>query len=340
MTKENGRGRSVNDVINKAKDNSYKLIFDEPELFIEFLRDFVRLDIFNDITPNDIEDITERFIPLFIENKDADTVKKINLKGNHSLFVIAILEHESKVNYRCSFKMLLYIALVLDAYEKEVNAMKDKASFAKEFKFPPILPIVFYDGVSEWTAERNFLDKTELSDIFYKYIPKFEYELVDLNQYKAEDLVLFGDTLSFIMLIDKIKTKDGMSLLSKLPDEYKEKLSLNIPPHLNKLIADVITILLSKIRVPNEEIEAITDKIYERSVYDMFEFLEDYDVQETRRIARQDGLQEGRQEGRQEGFLDGLKQAAKDMLSAGFSTENVAKVLKLPLEDVVNIQGQ
>jgi len=49
------------------------------------------------------------------------------------------VEHESKVNYRASFKMLLYIALILDEYEKEIN--KDaKISHAKDFKYPPILP--------------------------------------------------------------------------------------------------------------------------------------------------------------------------------------------------------
>ncbi|MCL2069491.1 MAG: hypothetical protein FWH19_00715, partial [Treponema sp.] len=42
--------------------------------------------------PEDIEDISERFLPLFQENRDADTVKRINLKGPTPLFVIAILE--------------------------------------------------------------------------------------------------------------------------------------------------------------------------------------------------------------------------------------------------------
>ena len=51
--------------IHKAKDNCFKLIFDEPELFAEFLRDYVPIDILKDVTPDDIEDLTERFLPLF-----------------------------------------------------------------------------------------------------------------------------------------------------------------------------------------------------------------------------------------------------------------------------------
>jgi len=70
------------------------------------------------------------------------------------------------------------------------------------------------------------VNRTEMNDVFYRYIPKFAYELVNQNNYNEEDLVQFGDTLSFVMLIDKIKTADSMSMLSKLPSDYVEKLQL------------------------------------------------------------------------------------------------------------------
>ena len=76
-------------MIHKAKDNIFKLILKEPEIFVEFLRDFVPIDILKYIAPSDIEDISERFLPLFDENKDSDTVKRINLKEQSPLFVIA-----------------------------------------------------------------------------------------------------------------------------------------------------------------------------------------------------------------------------------------------------------
>ena len=80
------------------------------------------------VDPADIEDITERFIPLFTDQKDSDVVKRVNLKGDTPFFVISVVEHESEVNYRSSFKMLQYIALVLNDYEKEVNASNKKIS--------------------------------------------------------------------------------------------------------------------------------------------------------------------------------------------------------------------
>jgi len=261
------------------------MILGEPELFVEFLQGFIPVDIFKNISPSDIEDVTDRFVSLLSEQKDGDTVKRINLKDGSPLFVIAIVEHESKVNFRASYKMLLYYALILNEYEKEIN--KDtKITHTKDFKYPPILPIVFYDGEAEWTSETNFLHKTEMGDIFHKYIPKFEYELVSLRDYSFADLAEFGNILSLFMMIDKVRTAEGLRELGNLPKDQMEKLSnMNIPPHLKELLLKVTTALLQKINVPQEEIDVIVEKIDERGVSEMLA-LEDYDVQETRRQAR------------------------------------------------------
>ncbi|MDR3201083.1 MAG: Rpn family recombination-promoting nuclease/putative transposase, partial [Spirochaetales bacterium] len=153
--------------IHKAKDNSFKIILGNHELFVEFLRDFIPISILKDVKAEDIEDMSERFLPLFQEGRDSDTVKRINLQGT-PLFVIAIAEHESEVNYRASFKMLQYICLVLDQYEKDVNKEQDGFSLTKEFRYPPVLPIIFYDGPKNWTAQMNFADRTEMKDVFSK----------------------------------------------------------------------------------------------------------------------------------------------------------------------------
>ena len=312
--------------IHKAKDNSFKLIFNDPSLFAEFLRNYIPIDILNDIQPEDIEDITERFLPLFQDNKDSDTVKRVTLGSNPPLFVIAILEHESGVNHRTSFKMLQYITLVLTDFEKEINKEKANASSAKGFKYPPVLPIVFYDGASKWNAETNFLDKTELNNVFYKYIPQFEYELVNLNEYREYDLIKFGGVLSLIMIIDKINDAGGIGLLSKLPSDYIEKLLFDIPPHLNKLLADVITVLLKRINVPDDEITGITEKLYRREIQEMFAWADNYDVQETRRIAREEGSEEK------------ARQIIIEMKKRNFTEDVIADIIKLPVEKIREIR--
>ncbi|MDR3335960.1 MAG: Rpn family recombination-promoting nuclease/putative transposase, partial [Treponema sp.] len=225
--------------IYHAKDNSFKQILGNNQLFVEFLKDFIprtssgMSDILKDISPEDIEDLKERFIPLFEEARDSDTVKRVSLKNHPPLFVIAIVEHESAVNFRSSFKMLQYITLVLDFYEKEANAADSGASLRKGFRYPPVLPVVFYDGTGPWTAETNFLKRTALNDVFEKYIPKFEYEVVSLNQYSPEELTRFNDVLSLVLLIDHIGTMERKNLLKELHPDYLERIALKIPKNMN-----------------------------------------------------------------------------------------------------------
>ena len=159
------------------------------------------------------------------------------------------------MNFRSCFKMLQYICLVLDAWEKEVDKETPGASRKKDFKYPPVLPIIFYNGKDAWTAERNFFDRTNLNAAFEKYIPKFEYELVNLNDYSEEEIIGFGDALSLIMLIDKLRGSEGNSLLKYIPSDYVEKLNLKIPENMRKLLSDVLLVLLEKSGIDRIEAE-------------------------------------------------------------------------------------
>jgi len=98
-----------------TKDNIYKKVFGEPQIFTEFLIDFIPIDILKGLNPEDIKDITPRHLPLFLDSKDSDTVKRINLGDDSDpLYIVSIVEHESKVNYMSAYKMLLYAVYGLD----------------------------------------------------------------------------------------------------------------------------------------------------------------------------------------------------------------------------------
>ena len=321
--------------IHNTADNSFKRIFDDHRLFADFIRDFIKIDILDDIKPEDIEDLSERFLPLFQESRDADTVKRINLRSETPLFVIAILEHESKVNHRSSFKMLQYICLVLDAWEKEADVKESGSSQRKDFKYPPVLPIIFYDGRESWTAKRNFLERTHFSKVFEKYIPKFEYELVNLNDYSEEEIMGFGDALSLVLLIDKIRGNKGETLLNELPEDYIEKLSLQIPESLVKLLSDVIQVLLNKSGYDCREIEkyvGYVEKPDGKEYIGMFEAVIESIIE---------GREEARQEGREEGLKEGiaisreqLEAVARNALAEGLPLETICTITGLDIETI------
>ena len=62
------------------RDNSAKIIFDDPILCVQFLRDYVDISLLRNVQPEDIEDETERFVHMFTEERDSDIVKKIRIR--------------------------------------------------------------------------------------------------------------------------------------------------------------------------------------------------------------------------------------------------------------------
>ena len=159
-TAENKSGSTETQIANsRSRDAGAKLIFDNPILCAQFLRGYTNLEILKNIRPEDIEDISERFLPLWQENRDSDSVKRIRLHqvpGTDTLYLIAMIEHQSKVDYDMSFCVLRYMVLILTDYAAEQEKQCKGITGTKTFRYPPVLPVVFYDGPGNWTAETNF----------------------------------------------------------------------------------------------------------------------------------------------------------------------------------------
>jgi hypothetical protein len=239
--------------------------------------------------------------------------------------------------------MLQYLTLVLDNWEKEANREHPGIIGTKDFRYPPVLPVVFYDGEHPWTAERNFRHRTAHNDLFAKYIPSFEYELVDLNTRSREDLLRFNDALSLIMLVDKVRGPEDVTLLNEFPEGYLEELALKIPPGMGKLLSDVITALLNRIGSPKEEIAAITDYVDRKEYQTMFDVLVK-NVQMMREEGIQLGTEKGiqigtektREEERERAYREKLESAQK-LKARGFPAGEIADILNLPPEVVADL---
>ena len=329
---------------HNTKDNIYKKVFGEPQIFTEFLNDFIPIDILKGLNPKDITDITPRHLPLFLESKDSDTVKQINLGDDADpLYVISIVEHESRVNYTSAYKMLVYIVLVWDTYIKDNDKLrkeeldrygstKRKSSTDADFKLPPVLPVVFFDGATKWTSAMSLIERTYMGDIFEKYIPKFQYELVDLNEYSREDIIKYGNALSLILLIDKIRHADDFELSTTIPEDYLEKLAANIPEALLPLISEYVRVFLKHIEAPEEEIERIADKIYQRRLNEMFQMVDGYSVKKTRERLRIEVTEEVTKE-LTEKYEKKLIKMVKNLIEMGLSNSQIAKATDFTMSE-------
>ena len=297
------------------RDSSSKIIFADNILSSQFLRDYADMEILRQIRPEDIEDVSERYVPLYSTERNSDTVKRVDIskylpsreymeiKTQDSpsltgpskdkpmknvkplklpLYIISLVEHKTQVEYNVVMQLLRYMVHIWEDYEKEMDKMHPGVSRRKGFQYPPILPIVYYEGTDRWTASTDLADKIFCGKLLGKYLPHFQYQLVTLHDYSNEELLARGDEISLAMLINKIQTFEDMLAFTGLPEEQLERILKDTPEYLLGTLADVLRALLYHMNLSEKEVEGAVAKIKERRMGLLFENAK-LDIQEERR---------------------------------------------------------
>ncbi len=130
----------------------------------------------------------------------------------------------------------------------------------KEFKYPPILPIVYFEGTGTWTAVMNLKDRIYLADVFDKYIPDFTYEVIRPHDYTDEQLMEMNNEMGLIMLFNKLQSLEDFKGISVWKDSQQNILKES-PQHILDIIARFMTILLNRLNLPQEEMDKQREEI-------------------------------------------------------------------------------
>ncbi|MCM1154812.1 MAG: Rpn family recombination-promoting nuclease/putative transposase [Roseburia sp.] len=286
------------------------------------------IPILRNIRAEDIEDVTQRYIPMFTEERNSDTVKRVRISENDTLFLVSLIEHKTKVDYNVSMQLLRYMVYIWEDYEKEMEKKHKGISKTKDFRYPPIIPIVYYEGAEKWTAARNFKDRVMFDRAFEPFTPKFYYKPILLNQYSVKELIEKNDELSLVMLINRMQSVEEFKKLN-LPKDYLKNLSEQSTDELLDIIRKVVEAMLRHLKIPEKEVEEFAGQVKERKVGELFEHFKGYDVPETRRIAREEGRREGKE------FL--LINMVCKKLAKGKTTEQIAEELEEEISRVESI---
>ena len=111
-------------IIVKRRVQTGKVIFEDNNLCCQFLNDYVDLPHFKDVRPEDIEDVSEEFVPLFSNEREADRIKEIKIRGENnitSFFLISLIEHKSNVEYNIHMQIFRYMVYIWERYERRME---------------------------------------------------------------------------------------------------------------------------------------------------------------------------------------------------------------------------
>ncbi len=269
-----------------VKDVSNRNILKDPVLCAQFLRDYVDSTLFKDLKPEDIEDESQKYQAYLGIAFETDTVKKIRMKDkreSRQFYLISLVEHKSLVEYNVSMQLLRYMVCIWNEYGKEMMSQGKGDIRNKSFKYPPILPIVYYEGIEEWTAGFHLKERIMMNELFDSYIPDFTYKLVRNHDYSNEELLSNEDEMSLLMMLGKAQTPEDVHELVNASQDKVEQIIKRAPEHLLELIASTVWSLCMKMNMPQEEAEQCVQKVRERKMGYWFENMEKMDIQEERR---------------------------------------------------------
>ncbi len=272
-----------------VKDVNARTVFQNPVMCCQFLKEYSGIEIFKDIKPENIFDETEKYQAYLGITFEADTVNKIILDNSKKepVFLISLIEHKSRVDYDIALQLLKYMVCIWTEYGKEKMERYEGNPANKDFRYPPIIPIVYYEGKSKWTVGLNLKERISMSDVFAEYIPDFTYKLICNYNYSNEELLTKEDEISLFMILNKVQTAEDMAAFLRLDDKKLNEILQKSPEHTLKVIADAMWSLCMKINVPQDEAVGYVGKVWDRDMGYLFENMEKMDIQEERRKVKE-----------------------------------------------------
>ncbi len=320
---------------SKVRDSSSKIIFDDNILCSQFLRDYIDVPCLRGVRPEDIEDVSEQYVPLFEEERNADRVKKVHVRGEAPFFLVSLIEHKTEVDNNVSMQIFRYMIHIWDAFEKEAEKQQPGVARRADFKYPPILPIIYYEGSGKWTVPLRFSERIMQGDALGEYLPEFKYYLVPLRDYSNEELLARKDEISLIMLINKLQTKEDEEKFRRLPIDEMDTILKNAPGHIVDIIAKVLMAFLLKENVPLEEAEELVDKVKEKKMAELFGNMEKMDIQAERRRTAEQRVRAEQAEDRVEQAEERAEQAERKLDAALRTLIENYQELELPKDSVI-----
>lgn len=158
----------------------------------------------------------------------------------------------------------------------------------KSFRYPPILPIVYYEGTERWTAGIHLRDRVMKVEGMEEFIPDFAYKLIRIHDYSNAELLGKADEMSLIMMLNKIQTAEDLHGMLDISGEKINEIVRHSEENVLTVIRDVVYLLCRKMNLPTDETGEVLSQLKEgRNMGYLFENMEHMDIQEERRKTKE-----------------------------------------------------
>lgn len=175
-------------------DASYKRIFAHPRTMADLLRGFAG-DLARYLDFTTLERLPASFVTERLGQRHADLLWKLQTTDRQWLYLLVLLEFQSTIDARMALRMLDYTIRILQGLSR-----KDLGSRGE---FPPVLPLVIYNGARRWNAPTEVRDLlAPVPEELVGYLPRHRYLLMDLRALEPT-LLPVGNVVSLVTMLEQ-----------------------------------------------------------------------------------------------------------------------------------------
>lgn len=310
-------------------DKIFKEILSNEEEILLLIRKYLGYDKGKEIEKDDLEKYDKEFITKKFRKREADLLYKIKEKE-----IFILIEHQSTVDKNMAERVTTMCLEIIESRNIK-RGIKNE--------YPLIVPIVLYTGTKKWNSAFTITEKqTEMYGFPIQEYPR--YNLIDVNEYKKEQLIQEDSRISKAMLFEKVKTKE----------EIKEIFTKLLKRGLTEKEKQYLIIILTysnfiKRKFTQEEIEGYK-KVLERGGVEMtraerfFEEILNDKFSEIERKATKSGMEKGMQKGMekgiQKGMQKGIKQAVIGMINIKMKDTDIKRATNISEQELQKIKKE
>ena len=176
-------------------DAAYKRFFSDPLMVESLLRDFVPERFVDDLDFSTLELCSGDYVADNLSQRHNDIVWRIHWKEQKWLYLVLLLEFQSKQDPWMPLRMLSYTSLLL---LKLVETRK----VLPHHPLPDVFPIVLYNGGMAWKVPLDVasLYTAPMSSRLQLYRPQHPYFLLDEKAVSPQTLQERGNGLAGILI--------------------------------------------------------------------------------------------------------------------------------------------
>ncbi len=336
--------------LDNAHDKIFRDLLSDEEEAVKFINKFLKSQ--KKLKSGDIEKYSNSYITKEYKNRESDIVYKIK---NTNTFIL--IEHQSYVDALMPYRMLEYSVEIMR------SAMNQEKAKSSKYKCPEVVLIVLYTGNEKWNAEKEYKKISDNEFYYGTAVTNSIYNLVDIHDYKIEELVNGESMVEKAMAIEKCKTEEELietleGVIGATKEEKdKEKIRRIIQYILRPIIGQEETqILLNKLK---KEENTMAGMLMTNLMEERRKLIEESEKRGEKRGEERGekrgiklgeergekrgiklGEERGERRGRLEGSREGIIYVAKEMLKEQIEIDKIAKVTKLKEEEIEKLKAE